>query len=259
MSLQLPLHEGKLFPIGSMSVANRHSDRRNNIHWDSLAQWWFSLYKLCSAWAKLLGYTKLLNLTECSHDKNSCADWLHGGNQQPTMRDLLKSWQDSHLQSPLITHGNARVHGVAWYWHWGGCPGRLAASLVSPKPFTVSHTTTRRSMYAVGDSEVLSRWRPRRWSPSHPLYILRTASCQLDGHNSYGVVRAFLLISVYWEAHNYTAIQCRRALPTLGPQGGIRNIPSRLQEVRTTPALWVARFGSNNTPLWTSKSPNIVG
>jgi len=31
-----------------------------------------------------------------------------------------------------------------------------------------------------------------RRSPSHPLYILRTASGQLDGHNSYGVVGAFL-------------------------------------------------------------------
>jgi len=40
----------------------------------------------------------------------------------------------------------------------------------------------------VGGSQVLSRWRPRRRSPSHPLYILQTASGQLDGHNSYGIV-----------------------------------------------------------------------
>jgi len=38
---------------------------------------------------------------------------------------------------------------------------------------------------------------PRRRSPSHPLYILRTASGPFDGHNSYGVVGAFLWISLY--------------------------------------------------------------
>jgi len=77
----------------------------------------------------------------------------------------------------------------------------------------------------VGGSQVLSRWRPRRLSPSHPLYILRTASGRLDGHNSYSVVGAFQWISLYYEAHNYTAVQCCRAVPTLGPQGGVRNIP----------------------------------
>jgi len=55
--------------------------------------------------------------------------------------------------SPLITHGNATVHGVARDWLWGGYPGSLAASPVSPKPSTVNHTTTRRSKYA------------RRWFP----------------------------------------------------------------------------------------------
>jgi len=79
----------------------------------------------------------------------------------------------------------------------------------------------------VGGSQVLSRWRPRRRSPSHPLHILRTASGRLDGHNSYGVVGAFkfLWISLYQEAHNYTAVQYCSAIPTLGPQGGVRNIP----------------------------------
>jgi len=77
----------------------------------------------------------------------------------------------------------------------------------------------------VDGSQVLSRWRPRRRSPSHPLYILRTASGRLEGHNSYGVVGAFLGISLYEEAHNYTAVQCCRAIPTLGPQGDVRNIP----------------------------------
>jgi len=37
----------------------------------------------------------------------------------------------------------------------------------------------------------------RRRSPSHPLYILRTASGRLDGHNSYGVVGVFLGITLY--------------------------------------------------------------
>ena len=73
MSLQLHLHEPKLFPIGRISVANRHDHRSDNIHWDSLAQRWFRLYKLRSLSANLLGYTKLLNLTACSLDKNSPA------------------------------------------------------------------------------------------------------------------------------------------------------------------------------------------
>jgi len=37
---------------------------------------------------------------------------------------------------------------------------------------------------SIGGSKVLSRWRPRRRSPSHPLYILRAASGRLDGLNS---------------------------------------------------------------------------
>jgi len=73
MSLQLYLHERKLFPIGSISVANRHAQRRDNIHWDLLGQQWFRLYKLRSPSANLLGYTKLLNLTAGSLDKKSPA------------------------------------------------------------------------------------------------------------------------------------------------------------------------------------------
>jgi len=74
MSLQLHLHERKLFPIGSISVADRLAHCRDNIHWDSLAQQWFFLYKLCTLSANLLAYTKLLNLTASSHNKNSRAD-----------------------------------------------------------------------------------------------------------------------------------------------------------------------------------------
>jgi len=73
MFLQLHLHERKRFPIGSISVADRHDHRRDNIHWDSLAQPWFCLYKLRSPSANLLVYTKLLNLTACSLDKKSPA------------------------------------------------------------------------------------------------------------------------------------------------------------------------------------------
>jgi len=153
MSLQLHLHERKLFPIGSMSVADRHTHRRDNIHWDWLGHRWVCLYKLCSLLANLLGYTKLLNLTASSRDKKSPAAWLHGHYSQPTMRDPLKWWQDSHFSSPLITPGNATVHGVAWDCLWGGCPESLAASPVSPKPSTFNHTTTRRPKYA------------RRWFP----------------------------------------------------------------------------------------------
>ena len=73
MSLQLHVHEGKSFPIGSMSVADRHVHRGDNIHWDSLAQWWFHLYKLRSLSENLLAYTKLLNLTGCSYNQKSPA------------------------------------------------------------------------------------------------------------------------------------------------------------------------------------------
>ena len=44
----------------------------------------------------------------------------------------------------------------------------------------------------VGISQVLSRWCPRRQSPSYPLYILRTASGEIDGHSTYGIVEAFI-------------------------------------------------------------------
>ena len=93
-------------------------------------------------------------------------------------------------------------------WHWGGCPGSFTASQVSsePKPSTVNHTTIHRSKYAAGGSQVLSRVGPRRRPPSHPSYILRTASGQLNGHNSYSVVGVFLWISLYENAHNYTAV-----------------------------------------------------
>jgi len=73
MSLQRHLHERKLFPIGGISVADGHAHRRDNIHWDSLAQRWLRLYKLRSPSANLLAYTKLLNLTACSLDKKSPA------------------------------------------------------------------------------------------------------------------------------------------------------------------------------------------
>ena len=73
MTLQLHLHQPKPFPIWSMSVADGHAHRRDNINWDSLALRWFRLYELRSPLANLLGYTKLLNLTACSHDKKSHA------------------------------------------------------------------------------------------------------------------------------------------------------------------------------------------
>jgi len=56
-----------------MSVGDRHAHRRDNIHWDSLAQQWFRLDKLRSPSGNLLAYSKLLNLTASSHDKKSPA------------------------------------------------------------------------------------------------------------------------------------------------------------------------------------------
>ena len=90
MYLQLHLHERKLLPIGDMSVANCHVNRRDNIYRDSLAQWQFRLYELRSPSANLLAYTKLLNLTACSHDKMSLVGCLHGRYPQPTTGGPLK-------------------------------------------------------------------------------------------------------------------------------------------------------------------------
>ena len=73
MSPQLNLLERKPLPVSRMSVADEHVYLRDNIHWDSLAQQWFRLYKLRSPSANLLAYTKLLNLTACSRDKKSPA------------------------------------------------------------------------------------------------------------------------------------------------------------------------------------------
>ena len=156
MFLQLHLHERKLFPIASISVADQHAQHRDNIHLGSLAQRRFRPYKLRSPSANLLSYTKLVNLTVCSLDKKSPPAWLHGHYPQSTIWDPLKSWQYSHLECPLITHGNATVQGVAWDCLWSVCPGSLAPSPVSLKPSTVNHTTTRRSKYA------------RRWFPGYP-------------------------------------------------------------------------------------------
>jgi len=142
----------------------------------------------------------------------------------------------------------------------------------APSPLLLTIQPPGGQSLPVCGSQVLSRWYPRRRSPSQPLYILQRASGWLDGHNSYCVVGAFVWISLYSEAHNYTALPCYRtvpcyravlcyravpcylavtcyssvppyrAVPTLGPQVGVRNIPWKLQEVRKTPALSVVRF-----------------
>ena len=73
MYVQLHLHERKLIPIGSMSVVDGHAYCTDNIHSDSLAEWWFCLIGLRSPSANLLAYTKLVNLTGYSHNKKSPA------------------------------------------------------------------------------------------------------------------------------------------------------------------------------------------
>jgi len=67
----------------------------------------------------------------------------------------------------------------------------------APSPLLLTIQLPGGQSMPVGGSQVLSRWRPRRPSPSHPLYILRTASGRLDSHNSYSVVGVFLWISLY--------------------------------------------------------------
>ena len=74
MYLQLHLHERKLLLISNMLVAYSNANRSNNIHWDSLAQWQFRLYKLPSRSANLLGFTNFLNLTAFSYSEMSLID-----------------------------------------------------------------------------------------------------------------------------------------------------------------------------------------
>jgi len=131
--------------------------------------------------------------------------------------------------------------------------------LSAPRPLQLTIPLPGGQSIPVGGSRVLSRWRPRRPLHSHTLYILRTASGRLDGHNSDCVVGAFLWILLYEKAPNYTAIPCCRAVPLMGPQGGVRNIPWKLQEVWTTPAPSVALFVPCQLALYISKSPSIVG
>ena len=98
-------------------------------------------------WQIYLAILSVWTWQHCPYEKKSCTAWLHRRYPPPTMQDPLKSWQDSHLESPRITHGNATVQGVTWDRHWGSCPGSLAASPVSPNPSTVNHTTTWMSKY----------------------------------------------------------------------------------------------------------------
>ena len=90
ISLQLHLPERKLFPIGRPSVHDRYVYRSDNIHWASLSQSWFHVYKLHSLAPNLLGYSKHLNLTAFSNDKKSPGARVHGRYPQSTMWDSVK-------------------------------------------------------------------------------------------------------------------------------------------------------------------------
>jgi len=74
--------------------------------------------------------------------------------------------------------------------------------------------------------EVEERWFvPLKAVTLTPIKYPANSFWSVGGHNSYGIVAAFLWISLYQEAQNYTAGQCCRTIPTLGPQEGVRNIP----------------------------------
>ena len=73
----------------------------------------------------------------------------------------------------------------------------LQPPLSAPSPLLLTIQLPGGQSMTVGGSKVLSSWRPGRRSPSHSLDILRTASGRLNGYNSYGVVGAFLWISLY--------------------------------------------------------------
>jgi len=54
----------------------------------------------------------------------------------------------------------------------------------APSPLQLTIQLPGGQSMPVGGSQVLFRWRPRRRSPSHPVYSLRTAAARLAGHNS---------------------------------------------------------------------------
>jgi len=101
----------------------------------------------------------------------------------------------------------------------------------------------------VGSSQVVRMWHPRSQSALHLLDILRTASCCMDCHNPHRIVEVLLWISLYNEAHNYTAVPYRHAVPSVGLEKGIWNLSSNLQEIRTTPTASEARFLPHEVPL----------
>jgi len=78
-----------------------------------------------------------------------------------------------------------------------------------------------------GGVVAMVRGGPRRRSPSHPLYILRTASGRLDGHNSYSIVGVFLWISLsrkHTTTQPYSAVTPfqrwgRRGVLGISPEG----------------------------------------
>jgi len=131
---------------------------------------------------------------------------------------------------------------VAWDRLWGGCLESFAASPGSPKHSIVHHTTTWGLRYACRWFPGVIQVAPQEavtlptliypansfWSVGRPHLIGCCGSVPMD---------LTLLGSI--QPHSSTV---RPVVPTLGPQGGVRNMPCKLQEVRTSPALSVAHF-----------------
>jgi len=84
------------------------------------------------------------------------------------------------------------VHGVAWDWLCGGCPGTLAASPVSPKRSTVNHTTTRRSKYARSWFPGVIQVAPQEAVTLTPLIYPANSFWSVGWPQLIGVVGAFL-------------------------------------------------------------------
>lgn len=65
--------------------------------------------------------------------------------------------QDWYLLGLITTHDNARVYGVVWDWHPGGCPGSLAPFPVTLSPVQLTILLPQAVSMAIGISQVLSR------------------------------------------------------------------------------------------------------
>jgi len=65
---------------------------------------------------------------------------------------------------------------------------------------------------------------PAGRSPTHPLYILRTPSCQSDGRDTFSVMYLAPILRFSMEIPNYIGILPVRNAHSLLPEGGVGHL-----------------------------------